>query len=215
MFRKTFSLLILAALLAAAAGCACGEEAWQAAYRDFILSGRYSRQIHAADPVFTEALAERDPAWDRFAVWDIDEDGVPELLVETIYAMEQVDVFAFEDGDAAWKGTMGGDNFFQAVVSYAKAGKPGVLYALMGGPAMEIDEYRLVPAGLLKVVRGMTRVDDEGMELAAADLYEADDTLEQLIVGTLMGSGDRGEYPVWYSSGELESAPGWPALPGA
>ena len=213
--RIAACFLLLALLLSALSVPALGESDWQPAYRIFISTGVYLPFIHATDPVFTEIIAERDPAWDQFSLCDINQDGIPELLILTEYAgIEQVDVFAFDGARPVWKGTMGGNNFFQMVLSYDRSGLPGAVYALMGGPAMTLEEYRLVPAGLVKRVMGQTKVDADGMTLSALNMYEDDPQLERLVGLTLDGRTDGSEYLTWYRLEDLQGSPGWGALLG-
>lgn len=203
MFRKTAVILVVLSVLAMAlAGCAYGED-WQSAYRNFITSGEYKQFIRAADPIFTEVVYERDTDGDRFALYDIDQNGIPELLVHLDYGIEQADVFTFENGKVAWKGTIGGDNFFQAILGYEKAGRPGAIYTLMGGPAMQIEEYRLVQAGLVKRIMGYTGVDSDGMTTSEITMTEDDPVLAHLVSATVEGKNDQGTYPDWYSQDKL------------
>ena len=109
---------------------------------------------------------------------------------------------------------MGGDNFFQMIMSYDRAGLPGAVYALAGGPAMMLDEYRLVPAGIVKRVMGQTKVDGDGMTLAALNMYEDDPLLEKLVVLTLDGRTDGSEYLTWYHLNDLQGSAGWAPLLG-
>lgn len=209
--RKTLGFLAAAALICVLAGSAFAG-GWQDAYIAFAEQGGYLQYIRAANPEFTEMVYERDTKYDTFSLADMNRDGIPELLVRIDYGYEQIDVFTWEDGRVAWKGTMGGDNFFQAVISYEKAGLPGALYTLSGGPAMAIDEYKLVKAGVVKRSMGMTQVDSEGMETVGITMYEQDDTLERLVYGTAIGSDDQAVYPEWLFLDDLKNRGGWAEL---
>ena len=210
--KKRFLCIVAAVLLLVFTGTACGESAWQSAYQNAILTGDYAAYIHAPNAVFTEEVYSRDKSWDLFALCDINQDGIPELLVRIDYGVEQADVFTYENGRVLWKGTIGGDNFFQAVLCYEEAGLPGAIYALMGGPGIEIDEYRLVEAGVVKRVMGYTLVDEDGMTLPAVEMLEQDPVLEQLIVSTLEENTDGSEYLEWLNLSDLQGEPGWSAF---
>ncbi len=218
--KKLFAALLAALMLLPAAGTAgtdggtdaVSDSGWKAAYRDFITSGSYRRWIRAADPLFTETVAGRETGWDSFAAYDMDLDGVPELLVGVEYGVEQVDVFTWQAGEIWWMGTMGGHNFFQYILSYDEAGIPGKLYTLTGGPAMEIDEYRLVPAGIVRSDIGRTLVNESGDDTVGVELTAEDARLERLLGDTLLGGADRAEYLVWFLPDKLQTEDGWDAL---
>ena len=109
-----------------------GGDGWKSAYRTFFVSGEYQRGLQAADLEYAEIFAERDTQWDSIALHDMDGDGMPELVIRSDYAIEQADVFACRDGSIVHAGTMGGDNFFQWIISYRDSGYRG-LFTVMGG----------------------------------------------------------------------------------
>ena len=208
MLKRTigfWTVLLLAVLIT---GSAMGASDWKPAYQDFILSGEYSGYLRAGNPEYAEILYDRDSSWDSFALYDLDLDGTPELLARIDYAIEQVDVFTFKNGRVGWVGTMGGDNFFQAVLCYDGAGIRGSLYTLEGGPAMTIAEYRIGRAGLIKRSLGRTMVDSDGEETIGLDLYDTDSTLESLLYGSTVRGQDRGEYLIWTSRNDLGTSSG-------
>ena len=200
-----------AALVLAAAGCASAEN-WRDTYRRFISSGSYQPYIRAADPEFTEIAYERDTQWDSFACYDMDLDGVPELLVRSDYGYEQIDVFTCSGDSARWLGTMGGTNFFQWILCYDGAGVRGKLYTMMGGPVMTVDEYRLSRAGVVKRSLGRTVVDWSSEETVGLDLYDVESSLEQLLRGSLVSGRDRAEYLTWQIRNKLRRDSDWDSL---
>ena len=146
----------------------------------------------------------RDKQWDAYTAYDLNLDNIPELLIRTDYAIEQVDVFTYSNGNILWMGTMGGDNFFQTILSYDGAGIRGKLYTFMGGPAMQISEYQMTEAGLKKRSIGYSQVDSEGQETVGLIMYESDNYLEQLLRGTLLQK-DFGEHLSWINRMNAES----------
>lgn len=187
---------------------ASGSE-WKSAYREYISSARYNDDLRVGNPQFAETLYDRDKNWDIYTTYDMDLDGVPELLIGTEYGPEQIDVFSYVNGLIKWMGTMGGDNFFQTVVSYDGAGIRGKVYAFAGGPAMTVKEYCLSNAGLMERTVAKSLVDNEGMETVGIDMYVSDSRLEQLLRGSLIGGSDSGERLLWVRRNNLVSESDW------
>ena len=189
------------------------NETWRTAYRNFIATGAYIKYLRAENPEYADMFSGRSTEWDAFSVYDLDRDGVPELLIKTDYSIEQIDVFAYRNDSVRWKGTMGGDNFFQTVVSYDGAGIQGKLYTFSGGPVMEISEYQLIRDELIKTPVGRSQVDSSGDETIGVSMYVSDYSLEQLIRGTLYINGnDRGECLRWFVGSSLRNESGWNEL---
>lgn len=212
MRKRLLGFALMLAGLLLVTGSALGAPDWQGIYRRLIESGEYSHSLRAENPEYAQMLHDRNASWDSFAVYDLNQDGTPELLTRIDYAIEQIDVFSCDGGQARWVGTMGGDNFFQAVLCYDGAGIPGRLYTLEGGPAMDITEYRIVSAGLLRRKIGRTRVDWEGEETIGVEMFENDSTLESLLTASLVSGPDQAEYLVWHGWSELSAGSGWGAL---
>lgn len=183
---------------------------WESAYKSFISTGDYRKYLRAENPEYAELFRDRDAAWDTLASYDFDQDGVPELLIRSDYSIEQIDVFSYRGGGVRWVGTMGGNNFFQTVLSYDRAGFTGKLYTFSGGPVMEIDEYRIINNELIKRPIGRSQVNSSGDETTGVALYDSDYSLEQLLLGTLLFNGkDQGEHLRWFSINSLTSESNW------
>ena len=214
MKAKTRLWLALAVAFVFAWGSAAlaeGRPAWQSVYRDFILSGEYRGFLRSVNPEYSEMLRERDTQWDGFATFDMDRDGVPELLVRADYMMEQIDVFTCAGKKVVWLGTMGGENFFQAIIRFQDPAYPGV-YTLMGGPVMTVDEYTLSDLRLQHRAIGRTVVDAEGMETLDVSMQVSDGNLYQLLYHTLVSGPDAAEQLVWCNDAELLTGDYWDLL---
>ena len=202
--------VVLLVMLFSSANAAGYADGWKNAYKNFISTGEYKKYLRVENPEFSGIFDKRDMEWDSFAVYDLDLDGVPELLIRSDYMIEQIDIFAYRDGSMRWIGTMGGDNFFQTIITYDGAGIKGRLYTLSGGAMMEIEEYRLFNGGLVKLPVGCTQVDSESEETIGIHMYVSDKNLEQLLRGTLSISGkDQGERIRWFSRNRLSSESEW------
>ena len=195
-------------------GSALGASDWQGVYRELIETREYNAFLRAGNPEYAQMLYDRDPSWDSFTVYDLNQDGTPELLIRIDYAIEQIDVFSCESGQAHWVGTMGGDNFFQSVLCYDRAGIPGRLITLEGGPMMKIAEYQIGNAGLIKRKIGCTRVDWDSEETIGIEMYEYDSSLEALLTASLVSGQDQAEHLIWHGWKDLTSGTGssWNAL---
>ena len=176
------------AFVEATFGGAAADGSWRTAYRTLMTTRAYRDDIRAADPMFGDALADRDEygVSEIFSLYDIDRDGTPELIVTTVYGVEQADVFTCADGKVRWLGTMGGDNFFQFMFGYE--GRP-CLFAAMGGPAMSIDAYTVENGSLVRSAVGRTEVNAEGDDIVGLFMYVDDDALYQLLRATFLGEG--------------------------
>ena len=141
---------------------------WQSAYLEFLTSGAYQGDLHFAGPiewpeytVLEEDYLNRDTSWDSATVWDMDGNGIPELLIATNAVVEQIDVFTWNGSYPVHLGVIGGDNFFQWVVPSDPAGYPGIV-TLMGGPAMDLDLYTVEANTLVHCPLGSTMVNETG-----------------------------------------------------
>ena len=202
------ALMMLAVFVPGGTAQAGSKPFWQTAYQYFIQSGEYDRVISAPVSEYRGMLAERDKQWDCFAVYDMNGDGIQELIVMTDYSIEQADVFTWADDAIRWLGTMGGDNFFQMIICYDDPRYPG-LYTVMGGPAMNIDEYTMGPYGLNHRRVATTSVDSEGMETVGVNMKVSDDGLYQLLRGSFLSGQDRAKTLIWTRASELQSDAAW------
>ena len=186
---------------------------WEYAYKSFISSGEYRKYLRVENPEYSEMFYERNTEWDSLASYDFDQDSIPELLIRSDYSIEQVDVFSYRNGGVHWVGTMGGNNFFQTILSYDKAGFNGRLFTFSGGPAMEINEYKVINEELIKLPIGRSQVNSSGDETIGVSMFVSDYNLEQLIHGTLFIDGkDQGEHLRWFSRNSLSSDSKWSDL---
>ncbi len=186
---------------------------WEYAYKSFISTGDYRKYLRVANPEYSNMFYERSLEWDSFSSYDFDQDGTPELLIRSDYSIEQVDVFSYRNGSVHWAGTMGGNNFFQTILSYNRAGYIGKLYTFSGGPVMEIDEYRIINHELIKLPIGRTQVNSSGDETIGVTLYASDHDLEQLLLGTLLSNKmNQDEQLRWFSRNTLTSESNWTDL---
>ena len=211
LIMGTLFLLILMNIFPSSAAAEDEEtyDDWRSAYRSFISSGEYEKYLRVENPEYAELFSERLREWDSFSIYDLDLDGIPELLIMTEYVFEQIDVFSYPGSIVHWTGTMGGNNFFQTVLSYDGAGIRGKLYTFVGGPVMEIDEYRLFNEWLVKQPVGRSQVDSSGDETTGITMYVSDSNLEQLLRGTLINGTDRGEHLIWFNRNDLGSESVW------
>jgi hypothetical protein len=190
-----------------------GSQGWQAEYRQLISSGQYDLYLSNPNGEYNSMLQTRERKWDSFILHDIDGNGIPELIVLTMYAMEQADVFTWTEYGVSWAGRMGGENFFQFLFHYPVYPQAGLLTA-EGGPAMKIRSYTLDGTILREQVTGMTEVDWEGMETTGISMYVSNDTLYRLLYDTMTGTGtDRSVYlEDWCSLEDLVNNAAWDRL---
>lgn len=185
--------------------------AWAGAYRQFFTGGTYRQYIRSVSPEWADMVNGRDTQWDCASLYDMDANGVPELIVRSDYGIEQADVFTFSGGQVLWLGTMGGDNFFQDVFCYSGAYRTG-LYIAQGGPAMRIRGYRLENGRILTTEVATTMVNADGDETIGVRMNVNDDTLYALLYGTFVGGPDTSRSLPWYRSGNLQNDSDWLAL---
>ena len=185
---------------------------WQGAYKQLIATGQYAAYLFNPDPEFNGMLQDRDRTWDSFILYDLDRDGVPELLVWTMFGLEQVDVFTWNGSNAVWVGRIGGDNFFQGFLYYSGYSQPG-LVTLLGGPAMEIEFYTVDGVRLVRTEVGRTNVDSEGMETTGITMKLDDPMLYQLLYGTLVSGMDASTFlSDWCTLDDLVYKDDWSLL---
>ena len=185
---------------------------WQEAYKQLIASGQYDLYLSNPNPEYNSMLAERDKQYDSFLLYDFDDNGIPELIVWTMYGIEQADVFTWNGSSAVWAGMMGGDNFFQWIIEYPEYPQAGLI-TLMGGPAMVIDSYSLNGTVLTKREIGRTMVDSEGMETVGITMYVNDATLYSLLYDTTVNEyGSESWLEGWVQQYELVNQGYWEAL---
>ena len=148
---------------------------------------------------------------ESIALHDMDGDGTPELVIRSDYAMEQADVFAYRDGSIVHAGTMGGDNFFQWIISYRDSGYRG-LFTVMGGPVMRITQYTLSDGSLHRQEVGDTVVGRNGDETVGIRMYTDDGDLYQLLYNSFVGGRDVSRPLEWYGRTSLQSDSDWNAF---
>lgn len=184
---------------------------WRSAYRRFISTGEYMGYMNHPDAAYRQMLMDRDTVWDSFALYDLNHDGTPELLVLASYGPEQADVFTFVNGSVLRLGMMGGDNFFQEFFYFDDAVYPG-LFTASGGPAMRIDTYTLSGSALTRRTLGQTIVNDEGDDTVGLQLSGSDSRLYQLLYSTLIYPGFTAHTLTWRLSGQLQTEANWTAF---
>ena len=210
--KRYICILAALAVCAAVLPAAAGGEDWQAGYRRLIETGGYNDVLQAPEEEYSGILAERDTAWDAFILYDFEDDGVPELIVRTDYAIEQADVFTWTGEGAALAGTMGGENFFQGFLWYPEVPQAGLI-TLSGGPVMTIDSYVLRDGRLERTALGRTEVDAEGMETVGVRLDAGDEVLRDLLYGTLADGNDDAEWlEDWVLLSDLKNRGEWERL---
>ncbi len=182
---------------------------WKALYRNFITSGEYRDNLYNPEPEYDELLHDRDASWDMFALHDMDGDGIPELIAQTIYGIEQAEVFACEGNRVMRLGMMGGDNFFQDIFYYPEY--PG-LFTAMGGPAMDVDHYTVVKGLLERQSVGMTVVNDDGDDTIGLRMDISDSSLYSLLYNTLVGTGGTSRSLKWTLPNTLQTEDQWTAF---
>lgn len=191
-------------------GGAAADPRWRDVYRAFILSDTYRVYLYNPDPELHQMLKATDPQDTDFALFDLDGDGTPELLVQTFFGPEQIDVFTVVDGYTVLLGTMGGDNFFQDV--FWLPGRPGLI-TLMGGPAMEIDRYTVQDFALVHTPVGRTLVDDNGESTVGVQMNVIDGSLYQQLYNKLVRwQPNVGASLTWKNRSALQSAADWSAF---
>ena len=190
-----------------------GSRSWQAEYRQLISSGQYDLYLSNPNGEYNSMLQTRERSWDSFILYDIDGNGIPELIVLTEYALEQADVFTWTEYGVSWAGRMGGENFFQFLFHYPEYPQAGLLTA-EGGPAMKIRSFTLDGTTLQEQIVGMTEVDWEGMETTGINMYISNDTLYRLLYDTMTGTGtDRSVYlEDWCNLNDLVNNASWDKL---
>ncbi len=213
MRKRIICRLLVVMMLTVCVFCtgasAAGRPDWQVFYQYFIQSGEYARVISSPVNEYRGMMMNRDQQWDSFAVYDMNRDGTPELIVRTEYGgLEQADVFTWSNDSVKWLGTMGGDNFFQTIIGYDDSRYPG-LYTVMGGPAMKIDEYTMSQWGLQHRYVAMTSVDSNGDYTVAVNMKVSDDALYQLLRGSFLSGTDKARSLVWMRAADLQSDSAW------
>lgn len=149
---------------------------WKNAYRQFISSDDYNAYLNCSVQEFEDAFNDRQNSrkeW--FALHDIDMDGIPELIVESLYGIEQCDVFTFTNGIVKWLGTMGGDNFINDVF-YVNDLDYLSLFVSEGGPGHTVDMYSINGEKIERIHVGDTKLNADG-DIIGFNMNIADDTL--------------------------------------
>ncbi len=169
---------------------------WYQTYFNFVRSGQYRNYLKNSNREYDQLLRERDTQWDRFTVFDMNGDGVSELLVKTEYALEQVDFFTIRENGIVWLGSLGGDNFFQMVFHYP--GNNDILAAL-GGPVMDIRRASYTGSGFQAQKIARTTVDSSGDYTTGIQMYVSDQNLYNQLYGSFV-SGQGNEIELYWTS---------------
>ena len=186
---------------------------WKTAYRQFITSDAFVPYIHCSMPEFEEAFNDRpNSRSELFALHDMDLDGIPELIVESVYGIEQCDVFTFEANAIQWLGTMGGDNFINDVFFFNDLSYRA-LFTSEGGPGPVVDMYSPGEGGLTKTHVGSSMVNSEGDSVIGFSMSIADDTLAEYINGFIVNDPPEKGMPLhWVRLEDLAEDDGWTAF---
>lgn len=185
---------------------------WKDAYHQFVTSGTYNDSLHSVMPEFEESFKTRDMEMTYFALHDMDLDGVPELLVETLYTLEQCDVFTFDNGSVKWLGSMAGENFIDAFFYFNDLDYIG-LFVSEGGPAVSVDLYTIQSGKLKKTYIGRTKVEkkDGYFDTTGFDMSLQDEKLYRYLSGFVMEEPQKyGSYLNTMPIKELRNDSKWP-----
>lgn len=186
-------------------------EPWVSAYRQFFTSGTYKQYIQSTNSEWAGMLNARDTQWDTASLYDMDANGIPELIIRVDYGIEQADIFTYSYGQILWLGTMGGDNFFQDMFYYPGSSNAGLL-AAMGGPAMKIWSYKLVGGRFTGSATAETIINADGDDTIGVRMNTNDNTLHNLLWGTFVGNQDTSVSLPWYRSANLQRDDDWAVL---
>ena len=185
---------------------------WKDAYHQFVTSGTYNDSLHSVMPELEESFKTRDMEMTYFALHDMDLDGVPELLVETLYTLEQCDVFTFDNGSVKWLGSMAGENFIDAIFYFNDLDYIG-LFVSEGGPAVSVDLYTIQSGKLKKTYIGKTNVEkkDGYFDTTGFDMSLQDEKLYRYLSGFVMEEPQKyGSYLNTMPIKELRNDSKWP-----
>lgn len=153
------------------------DGAWQNEYYQFITSGEYKRMVASK---LLETMGEWGAAINeisfRFALYDMNRDGLPELIVYAGDGPEQLDIYTLSSETVVHLGAMGGDNFFQWIFYDLDPGSPELL-ATLGGPAMSIERCTYTDGIFRNQEIGHTLVSSDGLETVGLELFISDDAL--------------------------------------
>ena len=169
---------------------------WYQTYSSFVRSGQYRNYLKNNNSEYQQLLRERDTQWDRFTVFDMNGDGVSELLVKTEYALEQVDIFTIRGNAVTWLGSLGGDNFFQMIFHYPESND---ILAALGGPVMDIRRASYSGSGFQTQQVARTTVDSSGDYTTGIQMYVSDNALYNQLYGTFV-SGYGNEIELYWTS---------------
>ncbi|MBR4458080.1 MAG: hypothetical protein IKS31_03880 [Clostridia bacterium] len=205
MARRLILLALAVLCLCLPAAAESGTD-WRAAYTWALDGGAYNLLIRCNTPreweeyAFFEAdFNGRDQAWDAAALYDTDGDGTPELIVLTVYTVEQIDIITSDDANTIRHlGTLGGDNFFQDFLTFDAVGYHGLI-VLSGGPAMDIDLITAEDGGIVCRRLGMTLVNDEGDGTVGLSVTDCDPALYDLLYGELVLGQPTADHLTWCS----------------
>ncbi len=181
---------------------------WRDAYRQFVTSGTYRQHITCSMPEMYETFTQRNTAYDSIALYDLNGDGTPELLILSEYGVEQADVFTYSGGSVRRLGTMGGDNFFQYIFYYPGTGYTE-LFAALGGPAMDIRSCKIQNGVLTETKVAFARTNADGDGIVGIDMYVNDGSLFAMLYATFVGGRDASQQLQWFSISGLRTDSDW------
>jgi len=188
-----------------------GSDSWADAYRQFFISGTYQRYISAVNSEWAEMLNERDSQWDCAALYDLDSNGIPELIIRSDYGIEQADIFTYSNQQITWFGAIGGDNFFQDIFYYRGSNHTG-LFAALGGPVMDIRNYKLDHGRLSCTEIAETIINSEGDETIGIRMNVDDSALYALLYKTFVTNQNTAVSLQWYRASNLQNRADWLTL---
>ena len=182
---------------------------WKTAYRQFMISDAYNDYLHCSVPEFEDAFNDRQNSRSEvFALHDINLDGVPELIIESLYGIEQCDVFTFESSTVKWLGTMGGDNFINDVFYFNDLDYLA-LFSSEGGPGHTVDMYSVGTSGLVKTHVGATDLNSEG-EIIGFHMSISDDKLAGYMTAFIVNyPPEKGRLLNWARLEDLQNDTEW------
>ena len=184
-------------------------QGWRDVYRAFVRNQQYEKYLRCVEPAFQDSFYDPAQRTNTFALYDLDRDGVPELITESLYGLEQYDVFTCEGSAVRWLGTAGGDNFINDVFRFDDPRYPG-LFVSLGGPAQTVQRCTLSGGAMTKQTVGATVMNAEGDEATDFRMDVQDSGLYILLFNRLVAWPSAGGASlVWFGWTELLNDAGW------
>ena len=178
-------------------------------YEKFVVSGAYDKYISNPDGNINVLLVERDREEDRFAYFDIDGNGIEELIVRTAYPADQADVFSYSrNGGVQWCARMGGDyeiNDFFYIIDEPEFG----FFVTTGGPAVKIHQCTAKKDGwgFVNQVVAETKIDWDTLKIIDITMYVKNEALYKKIYERFVRHWKSGLvfFDTWYSLNNLKT----------